>query len=103
MAQSNNKGKKVIKTIGSKENDQKFVSNAGNSSSAEPFLYGKDYYMWMLIGLACIILGFILMAGGNQAPGEWNVDEIYSFRRTALAPIVIVIGLVIEVYAIFKK
>ena len=103
MAQKDKKDRKLVKTVSSASNEAKFVSNASKSSSAETFLYGKEYFMWMLIGLACIILGFFLMAGGNQAPTEWNADEIYSFRRTALAPIVIVIGLVIEVYAIFKK
>lgn len=101
MAQSK---KKVISTStkDSKSESEKYVSSSKNSGGAE-LLYGKDFYIWMLIGLGCIILGFILMAGGNQAPNEWNPDEIYSFRRTALAPIVILIGLGIEVYAIFKK
>jgi len=35
-------------------------------------------------------------------PDTWDEDRIYSFRRITLAPLVIVIGLVVEVYAIFK-
>lgn len=101
MAQSK---KKVISTTSDKGEikTKKFTAKTANNSGSE-LLYGKDFYIWMLIGLGFIVLGFILMAGGHQAPNEWNADEIYSFRRTGLAPIVILIGLVIEVYAIFKK
>ena len=92
--------------IESKKEGAEILSKAYKSSiksSEGELLYGKQFYIWMLIGLACIVLGFILMAGGHQDPNEWNPDEIYSFRRTVLAPIVIIAGLVIEVYAIFKK
>jgi len=66
-------------------------------------LYGKEFYIWMGAGFLLIVLGFILMAGGHQEPTEWNADEIYSFRRTVLAPFIMIVGLVVEVYAIFKK
>ena len=81
----------------------KFKAQSSVSGNSGELLYGKPFYTWMLIGLGFIVLGFILMAGGNQAPNEWNADEIYSIRRTVIAPIVILIGLVIEIYAIFKK
>ena len=67
-------------------------------------LFGKQNLMWMLIGAIVIILGFFLMAGGKSAdPNVFNENEVYSFRRITLAPIVIIIGFVIEIYAIFKK
>jgi hypothetical protein len=37
------------------------------------------------------------------SPDEWEPERIYSFRRTVLAPIVILAGLAVEIYAIFKK
>jgi hypothetical protein len=37
------------------------------------------------------------------SPDVWDDSIIYSFRRTVLAPIVIIIGLVVEIFAIFKK
>lgn len=50
-----------------------------------------------------MILGIILMSGGGMDnPNEWHPDVIYSFRRTVLAPIVILGGLGLEIYAIFK-
>ena len=54
----------------------------------------------MFIGLACIALGFILMAGGgSDNPEVWN-EEINNFQRIRLAPTLVIIGLAIEVYAI---
>lgn len=54
----------------------------------------------MLIGIAFIVLGFILMTGGgSDDPNVFN-PEIYSWRRIRLAPALILIGFGIEVYAI---
>jgi hypothetical protein len=58
----------------------------------------------MLIGAACIVIGMLLMSGGKSPnPDVFDANEVYSFRRITLAPIVIIIGFVIEIYAIFKK
>ncbi|XZF12632.1 DUF3098 domain-containing protein [Chitinophagaceae bacterium MMS25-I14] len=70
----------------------------------QTFLFDKTNYTWMLAGLALILLGFLLMSGGKSAdPHQFNYDEVYSFRRITLAPIVILLGFGIEVYAIMKK
>lgn len=95
-----NTTKKEVATKG--KSAATYTSSAKTADQGD-MLYGKSFYMWMLIGVALIALGMFLMAGGNQAPTEWNTDEIYSFRRTVLAPSVILVGLVVEVYAIFKK
>lgn len=64
------------------------------------FVFGKRNYIFMLIGLAVIALGFLLMAGGgSDDPNVFN-EEIYNFRRIRLAPALILIGFGIEVYAI---
>ena len=71
---------------------------------AENILFTKDNYKWMLIGLVVIALGMILMVGGKSPdPNVFNESEIYGFRRITLAPILIVAGLVIQVYAIMKR
>ena len=58
----------------------------------------------MLGGLALIILGFILIAGGNSPdPTKFLYDELYSFRRITLAPLLMLAGFGIEVYAIMKR
>ena len=67
-------------------------------------LFSKNNYRLMLIGLVLVILGFILMSGGKMPDANtWDESIIYSFTRITLAPIVILVGLGIEVYAIFAK
>ena len=66
-------------------------------------LFGKRNYKFMLIGIFFIALGFILMSGGgSEDPNIFNV-EIYSFRRIRLAPMLVILGFIIEVYAIITK
>jgi hypothetical protein len=66
--------------------------------------FSKTNYVWMLVGAALIIVGMLLMSGGKSSdPNVFNPNEVYSFRRITLAPIVIIIGFIVEVYAIFKK
>ena len=51
-----------------------------------------------------IIIGYMLMSGGKSSdPNVFNESEIYSFRRITLAPILVLLGLAIEGYAIMKK
>jgi hypothetical protein len=57
----------------------------------------------MLIGLGFILIGFILMIGGGSDDPTKFSPEIFSFRRLTLAPILILIGYVIEIFAIMKK
>ena len=67
-------------------------------------IFDKQNYLWMVIGAVTIILGFLLMIGGKSTdPNVFNKEEVYSFRRITLAPILIVAGLIIEIYAIMKK
>lgn len=67
------------------------------------FPFGKENYMLMLTGIAVIFIGFFLMTGGgSDDPSVWN-PEIFNFRRITLAPLLVVIGFVIEVFAIIKK
>ena len=69
-----------------------------------PFLFTKENYTWMIVGAVIIALGMILMSGGkNQDPNVFNNSEVYSTTRITIAPILIVTGLLVEVYAIFKK
>ena len=67
-------------------------------------VFTKDNYLWMLIGIVVIAIGMFLMSGGaSKDPSVFNKDEVYSFRRITVAPILIMAGLVIEIYAIFKR
>ena len=67
-------------------------------------LFGKENYMWMLAGIVVIILGFILMAGGKSAdPKIFDAKEVYSTTRITIAPLLIIIGFILEIVGIMKK
>lgn len=67
-------------------------------------LFVKENYVWMIAGIVVIALGMLLMAGGkSDNPAVFNQNEVYSTTRITIAPLVIVIGLALEVVAIFKK
>ncbi len=67
-------------------------------------LFAKENLTWMLIGGVIVALGFFLMSGGkSNDPQVFDTKEVYSFTRVTLAPIIIILGLVVEIYAIFKK
>lgn len=69
----------------------------------QQFAFGKENYRLMLIGLGVIVLGFILMVGGGSAdPNVFN-EEIFNTRRLTIAPLLILAGYVIEIFAIMKR
>jgi hypothetical protein len=81
-------------------NDKKQNTPAGTSNP----LFGKENYTWMLIGLAVLALGFFLMAGGKSSdPKQFNADDVYSTTRITIAPMLIIAGFIIEIFAIMKK
>lgn len=58
----------------------------------------------MIAGAVVIGIGMMLMAGGKSAdPNVFDPKQVYSTTRITVAPVLIVLGLVIEIYAIFKK
>lgn len=70
----------------------------------EPLLFERKNYLMMGIGLILIMLGLIFMGGGSMTdPNVWEADRIYSFRRITVAPLLIIAGLSVEIYAIFRK
>lgn len=73
-----------------------------NKSQGE-FLFEKRNYFIMIIGIAIILLGFGLMIGGGSEDPEVFNAEMYNFRRIRLAPTLVLIGLAIQIYAIFAK
>jgi hypothetical protein len=67
-------------------------------------LFNKDNITWMIIGGIIIALGMFLMSGGkNQDPHVFDYNVVYSKTRVTVAPILVILGLLVEVYAIFKK
>lgn len=69
-----------------------------------PVLFTRENYKWMIIGAVVVALGLLLMSGGkNEDPNTFDYKVVYSTTRITIAPIVIVLGLLVEIYAIFKK
>jgi hypothetical protein len=68
-------------------------------------IFTKDNYRWMLIGVVLMAIGMFLMAGGksNTDPTVFDKEAVYSPMRITIAPLLILAGLVIEIFAIFKK
>lgn len=93
---------------------KKFSADSIGSKEVETphqntFYFGKQNYKLMLIGLALIVVGFLLMMGsdantvdGKYDPNSWN-DGIFSIRRIRIAPLLVIAGFVVEVYAILKR
>ncbi|MDP4701246.1 MAG: DUF3098 domain-containing protein [Saprospiraceae bacterium] len=67
-------------------------------------LFNKNNFIWMGGGILLVAIGLVLMSGGNMpSPDVWDETIIYSPVRMVIAPIFILAGLVIEVFAIFRK
>lgn len=69
-----------------------------------PFIFDKTNYIIMVAGIVVILIGFALMSGGATSdPNVFPKEELYSFRRITLAPIVVMLGFGIEIFAILKR
>jgi len=74
------------------------------SNEDKQFALGKENYKLLVIGFLIIVIGFALMIGGkSDDPNVFNGEEIFSFRRITLAPIIVLFGFLFEIFAIMKK
>jgi len=67
------------------------------------FALGPENYKLLAIGFAIIVAGFLLMLGGKSDDPAKFSENIFSFRRITLAPIVVLAGFIFEIWAIMKK
>jgi hypothetical protein len=74
-----------------------------NEEQKQEFLFEKVNYKILLIGIAVIVLGFILMSGGGSEDPNVFSEDIFNFRRIRLAPTTVLIGFGITIYAILKN
>lgn len=69
---------------------------------------GRDYafdrtnFLFLAIGFAIVIIGFILMSGPGSTEQAYNPD-IFSFRRIKVAPVVCFLGFISMIYSIIRK
>lgn len=82
------------------------VSKPGTSEDkidAAAFAFGRENYILLFISIGLLLIGYFLMAGGkSNDPNVFN-EEIFSFRRITLAPIIVMAGYALGIYAIVKK
>jgi hypothetical protein len=76
---------------------------AAEPESRTGFAFGKENYRLLFIGLGLIFLGFLLMIGGGSKDPKVFSQSIFDFQRITLAPILILAGYVVEIFAIMKK
>ena len=84
-----------------KSSGESFFRLPGSQNTT--LLFDKTNYIIFGLGAFLILLGFILMSGGNTDPNVFNEAEIYSFRRITLAPITVIAGFIVIIVAILKK
>lgn len=70
------------------------TADKSNTAVQGDFIFGKQNYMLMALGVVVIIIGFFVMSGK---------DDIFSSTKLTVAPIIILTGFVIEIFAIMKK
>lgn len=75
-----------------------------NKNAHDELAFGKENYRILILSVVIVIIGFLLMiGGGTDDPAVFNYDEIFSFRRITLAPLVVLAGFGLAIYGIMKK
>lgn len=67
------------------------------------FLFTKRHYLFALAGVIVIAIGYLLMIGGGAEDPTAFSEDVFSFRRITLSPIVITIGFIILLYTIMMR
>ena len=88
----------------SKQPTQPTALSGSKNAEKSVIFFGKENFILMALGLLFIFIGFFLMSGGKSAdPKKFDPKEIYSTVRITIAPIMIILGFLIEIVAIMKK
>ena len=67
------------------------------------FAFTKQNYILLLVGIALICVGLLLMIGGGSDDPTVFSDKIFDSQRLTLAPILIALGFIVEIFAIMHK
>jgi Protein of unknown function (DUF3098) len=81
----------------------KNISKMAQEKEKADFAFGRINYILMISGIGLILLGFILMAGGGTKDPNVFSEDIFSPVRITVAPLLVLAGFVLEIYAIVKK
>lgn len=72
------------------------------SEEGPSFAFNKQNYILVIIGLVVLGIGLLLLIGGGSDDPKMFNDSLFDFRRLTLAPILILAGYIIEIFAIMK-
>ena len=67
------------------------------------YLFNKRRYRFLILSILIIVIGFVLMSGGESTDPDVFNNEIYNFRRIRLAPLMVVLGFVLCIFSILYK
>jgi hypothetical protein len=67
------------------------------------FLFIKKIYQIIFLSILIIGVGFLLMSGGGSNNPDVFNNEIYSFRRIRLAPLVVISGFIMCIVSILYR
>ena len=73
------------------------------SEEGAQFAFQKQNYILVIIGLVVLATGFLLMIGGGTDDPDKFSDALFNFQRLTLAPILLLIGYIIEMFAILWR
>jgi hypothetical protein len=79
------------------------AKQAPATKAVSEFAFGKENFRLLFIGLAFIVVGFLVMIGGGSDDPNVFSPKIFDFQHLTLAPILVLTGYVIEIFAIMKK
>lgn len=70
----------------------------------EKMVFAWANYKWMLVGVALLVVGFVLMAGGGSSdPNVFDAERLFAWRRIGLAPMVVLLGFGVVGYSIMRR
>lgn len=83
--------------------ETKKKETAQPADNQKVMLFGKMNFIIVLIGVVLIALGFILMIGGGSSDPDVFNEKMFDFQHITLAPILVLLGFVVEIVAIFWR
>ena len=79
------------------------MATKDKNTEKQNFALAPENYKLLAIGFGIVVLGFLLMLGGKSPDPNIFNEEMFSFRRITLAPIVVLAGFAFVTWAIMKK
>jgi hypothetical protein len=86
-----------------KSSEKSTVQQTKTPVEKKDFIFHKQNFYILFLGVALLIIGYFLMSGGTQPADQFNPNEIYSFQRITLAPITVLLGYGVILFSILWK